>query len=184
MPKGIFNRPSMPTRFWSKVDCGDPGECWEWTGSKTRAGYGRFWVGRKGTFATRISFELSTGTQIPEELFVLHRCDNPSCVNPSHLFLGTASDNQQDSVSKGRHHETRKTHCPKGHIYSPENTVVCRRPSPRTASRRCRACHNERVSGWGRARYLADPVYRDQIAARGRANYLRRKQERLLHVAA
>lgn len=77
--------------------------CWTWTASKSgSAGYGGFYF--KGTkhYAHRVSWELHNG-KIPNGMYVLHKCDNPSCVNPSHLFLGTQSDNINDSYAKGRH---------------------------------------------------------------------------------
>lgn len=74
--------------------------CWVWTAAKTKQGYGQF--GYKGimTGAHRVSYELYKGP-ITEGLFVLHRCDNPSCVNPDHLYLGTNSDNTRDLKERG-----------------------------------------------------------------------------------
>lgn len=90
-------------RFWSKVQKSDG--CWLWTGPvKSRAHpYGRFWVSpeRKHVKAHRIAWELEHGT-IPEKLHVLHRCDNPRCVRPDHLWLGTHRQNMQDMAAKGR----------------------------------------------------------------------------------
>lgn len=84
--------------FWRKVDIGEPNDCWEWTGHRDRQGYGR---AMKSFLAHRGSFELAHGP-IPEGLCVLHRCDNPPCVNPAHLLLGTKRDNAQDAIAKGR----------------------------------------------------------------------------------
>jgi hypothetical protein len=76
--------------------------CWEWTGGGTESGYGRTTRDGKGYTLPRLVYERYVGP-IPEGLWVLHRCDNPRCVNPTHLFLGTHKDNMADMVAKGRH---------------------------------------------------------------------------------
>lgn len=73
---------------------------------------------------------------VPDGLHVLHRCDNPPCCNPEHLFLGTPLDNMRDKVAKGRHANTQKTHCPQGHPYMGDNLRI-----ERGGGRRCRVCH-------------------------------------------
>lgn len=85
--------------FWNKIDKSLHG-CWNWIGSKNN-GYGIFKLNYKKTYAHRLSFELNIGN-IPADLQVLHKCDNPSCVNPNHLFLGTHQENMKDRNSKGR----------------------------------------------------------------------------------
>lgn len=97
-------RPSREEIFWAKVDrSGGPDACWEWQGARHRFGYGKFALAERNTTisASRMAWILTNG-EIPDGLFVLHRCDNPPCCNPAHLFLGTARDNAADAVEKGR----------------------------------------------------------------------------------
>jgi len=88
-------------RFWAKVK--KTNNCWEWQGCKNNKGYGMFRVNNEHKYAHRFSYEIHKG-EIPQGKFVCHHCDNPSCINPDHLFCGTNSDNIQDSVKKGRFH--------------------------------------------------------------------------------
>lgn len=97
--------PETIRRFWAKVNKTD--YCWLWTASLRNKGYGAFgYTTLDGITvqdrAHRFSYQLHTG-EIPQGLFVLHRCDTPACVNPDHLFLGTNEDNIKDMLSKGRH---------------------------------------------------------------------------------
>jgi len=94
-------------RFWPKVNKDGPVHsvfgtpCWLWTGT-THKGYGLFWIpGRSPAKAHRVAWELINGP-IPDGLNACHRCDNPPCCNPDHLFLGTLADNNRDMLTKGR----------------------------------------------------------------------------------
>jgi hypothetical protein len=93
----------LEDRFWREVQKSD--HCWTWTGWLTPMGYGKISAKTNGKWrpilAHRLSYELAYGT-IPDNLFVCHHCDNPTCVRPDHLFLGTNKDNIQDMVAKGR----------------------------------------------------------------------------------
>lgn len=75
--------------------------CWEWQGTTSRMGYGSIWAEGKLQAAHRLAFRVFVGC-FPEEMYVLHRCDNPPCCNPDHLFLGTHTDNMRDMAKKGR----------------------------------------------------------------------------------
>lgn len=86
-------------RFWSKVHKTD--SCWLWTGGTDHFGHGRFRIRGQQHMAHRVAYALTYGP-IPPDLCVLHRCDNPPCVNPAHHFLGTRAANAADMVKKGR----------------------------------------------------------------------------------
>ena len=92
---------TIEERFWNKVDVGDPEECWNWTASIDSSGYGQIGYEHRLIHAQRLSWIIHNG-EIPKGICVLHKCDNPPCVNPSHLFLGTHQDNSDDKRAKGR----------------------------------------------------------------------------------
>jgi hypothetical protein len=100
---------SIEQRFWKKVDqTSNPDGCWLWTGWHDAAGYGEMSIPGTGrnTKAHRVAYLLTKGP-IPDGLLVLHRCDNPPCVRPGHLFLGTQGDNARDREAKGRGRQPR-----------------------------------------------------------------------------
>ena len=93
---------SLEERFWSKVDMsGGSHDCWPWTGCRDAQGYGRFSVGGSSRKASGVALALATGAAYGEK-HALHRCDNPPCCNPEHLFAGDNAANVADRVAKGR----------------------------------------------------------------------------------
>jgi len=103
--KGNTFRPQNTIQdVWKKIDIkygDDWWRCWEWMGIKNKQGYGLFTIKHKQYLAHRITYKSIYG-EIPDGLFVLHKCDNPSCCNPNHLWIGTHQDNMNDMVFKKR----------------------------------------------------------------------------------
>jgi hypothetical protein len=108
-----YSRGTLEERFWNFVDKKSQDECWHWIGQILSNGYGRISLGAKkdgSEGAHRVSWKLHNKKDIPDGMYVMHKCDNPSCVNPNHLSIGTPKDNTQDMIGKGR----KKVVSPKG----------------------------------------------------------------------
>ena len=97
-----YTREMRVASFFSRVEIKGETECWLWKGCTYNCGYGSFYWRDKMRAASRVSYEIATGQELPDDIDVLHRCDVRLCVNPAHLFLGTHKDNMLDMHVKGR----------------------------------------------------------------------------------
>jgi len=116
--------------------------CWIWTGNRNGDGYGVFHVSRtKRYMAHRAALEFANGEPVPSDKLACHHCDNPSCVRPSHLYIGTFSDNNSDTYYRGPHpfrsyKRPFLTHCHQGHLFTPDSVYIDRS----TGKRKCKIC--------------------------------------------
>lgn len=115
--------------------------CVIWFGAKTVRGYGCINYKGKNYGANRLAYMAHHKTELPSGLFVCHTCDNPACIKPDHLFLGTSKDNSKDMVNKKRNYQSKITHCLHGHEYTAENTIICTRKRNTMPYRICRTCN-------------------------------------------
>lgn len=149
--------------FWMRVEK-DPSGCWLWTGKPTADGYGQFVMDGTNRHTHRWAWIFAHGEAPVGQ--VNRSCGVPACVNPDHLYVGTQSDNIFDSVEHGTHRNAAKTHCPQGHPYDEENTLI---EKTRTGvGRRCRQCHRDRARAQYR-RKMKDPGFREAERQRAEA---------------
>jgi hypothetical protein len=144
-------------RFWKHVDASDVGGCWLWTGETSR-GYGRMWFGNRRIGAHRVSWELANKQAVPEGMVIDHLCCNPTCVRPDHLEAVTNRMNVDRGVGSPATRNREKTHCVRGHEFTPENTAYERDGGKRV----CKTCRRAK----DREAYLAGKRY--QPSPRGR----------------
>jgi hypothetical protein len=127
----LFGDPRLPARFWAKVSPEPNSGCWLWLGAVAPYNYGQFWLGRL-VRCHRLVYETLVAP-VPADAKVCHRCDNPNCCNPDHLWLGSHSDNMRDMFAKGRMvRRPWKKVCKRGHPRVPSNLagadcLECRR---------------------------------------------------------
>jgi hypothetical protein len=126
-------KPSVEGRFLAKFTVSDG--CWEWTGAQRFAGYGTLKVNGKSMLAHRYAWYWYYGEMVPNDMVVDHLCRNTLCVNPTHLEVVTHAEN----IKRGLKGDLFPGHCPAGHDYTPENTLINRKGSPV-----CRTCKRSR----------------------------------------
>lgn len=131
----------MRERFHSKYEK-SPNGCWEWKSEKHKGGYGTIGFNGKTERASRLSYMIHKG-EIPKGMHVCHTCDNPPCVNPEHLFIGTASDNAKDAERKGRLFRARgpQKMCRNGHDKTdPNNVILVKKKGRANPISYCKTC--------------------------------------------
>lgn len=152
-------------------------ECWLWTGAITSDGYGKCRPESDSWLAHRVAWTVARG-EIPEGLCVCHKCDVRACCNPSHLFLGTNTDNVMDRCAKGRSARNTKTRCSRGHELVEGNLHWSTDASSISGrSRTCLTCRRANQHKYQREYYVAN---REVRAAKAHERYLANRESRLV----
>jgi len=129
--------PVVMQRILDRIQVSDAG-CWEFQGARrSKLGYGSICIGPKRSMSAHRAMWILMHGELETKQFVCHKCDNPLCCNPGHLFVGSLADNNRDMASKGRYNHQKRTHCIHGHEFTPENTYV---PPSQPSRRVCKAC--------------------------------------------
>ena len=137
--------------------------CWLYQGTTNYKGYAQVFVRGKRHMIHRWAYSTKHGP-IPKGMQACHKCDQRTCYNPDHIFAGTNQDNCKDMAAKGRHQNNRKTHCVRGHEYTPENTIHFLDVRGWN-HRRCRECERGR---WQRERAKVAPSQQEDAHTLGK----------------
>ena len=138
-------------RFWSKVQLKGPNECWPWLGTRLPKGYGQFNCGSgrhnsSKQYAHVVAWELHYRKPFPAGKISRHTCNHTWCTNPRHTRPGTYKQNTQDMLKAGHHYQINKTHCKRGHAFTPANTYINRsRCRPFRVCRKCLKIHQRKA---------------------------------------
>ena len=128
----------LPERFWEKVYPEPNTGCWLWSGATLKSRHGMFKWGEVSVLSHRLALSVATQVGLKTSEQSLHLCNNPPCVNPEHLYWGSASNNVYDQVRDKVHHWSTRTECPQKHPYTEANTYRCR-----DGRRLCLTCKRE-----------------------------------------
>lgn len=126
----------MLARFFSKVDVKSKNLCWNWLGARAKNGYGNFGLNNKSALSHRVSFTIFKG-EIPEGLWIDHKCRNRKCVNPNHLRAVTPQVNAMENSDASSRYLAERTHCNHGHEFTHENIYM---KIDKVSSKRYRMC--------------------------------------------